>query len=67
MIKELILSGTECQDHLKKCARALVACDGTVIYKDSVPRYWLVDEESGSMRLLTWNEMQINYPELLDS
>ncbi len=65
-MRQLVLDGEECQSHLKKCARALVAADGTVIYKDSVPRYWQLDEESGSMRLLSWNEMQLNYPELLD-
>lgn len=65
-MKELVLDGEECQLHLKKCARALIANDGSVIYKDSVPRYWLLDEVSGSMKLLTWNEMQLNYPELLD-
>lgn len=65
-MKELVLQGDECQSHLRKCVKTLVASDGTVIYRDSVPRYWLVDEEHGSMRLLTWNEMQMNYPELLD-
>lgn len=65
-MKELVLDGEECQIHLKKCARALIANDGSVVYKDSVPRYWLFDEADGSMRLLTWNDMQLNYPELLD-
>ncbi len=65
-MKDLVLNGEECQDHLRKCVKTLVANDGSVIYRDSVPRYWMVDEDSGTMRLLSWNEMQLNYPELLD-
>jgi hypothetical protein len=67
LVKELIVSGEECQQHLKKCQRTLVASDGSVIYKDSVDRYWLVEgDDCASMTLLTWNDMQLNYPELLD-
>ena len=67
-MRELVVGGEECRQHLKKCQRSLVASDGSVIYKDSVDRYWLVEDEgSGSMRLLTWNDMQLNYPELLDA
>ena len=30
-------------------------------------RYWLVEgDDCASMILLTWNDMQLNYPELLD-
>ena len=66
MIKELVVQGEECRAHLKKCERSRVATDRSVIYRDSVDRYWLVDEEGGSMRLLTWNDLQLNYPEVLD-